>query len=390
MLHSSRPRGFTLIELLVVIAVIAVLAAILLPVFPVVREKARQSSCSNNQRQLALALMLFAQDHNDTLPAAVSVWGDLAPDKGLLRCPSVRASAKNAYVYNASLDNLPIGNLDDPAQIFATADGNATSTGGTATNVAYVLGDFDARHRKKLLASFLDGHAMMTTADELQATISVNGSIMTDLWGLTIATPVIIPIATGNPALGMPAADLGVAANARGQLLATSWPSGMLTRVGSQGYVLYNWNVASTNLDANTLQQPDAIKTPFTAPCADGAAGAGVNRATTSYKIGSTAEVNNSLGSRSMAGKTLALTIKDNRQHYVTIDSPNYQGTGRPRGVIALRPGTSTKTGAFFDFSGETTGDGNRILQFKVRANLPNSIVTISFGNAIVKGIFFD
>jgi prepilin-type N-terminal cleavage/methylation domain-containing protein/prepilin-type processing-associated H-X9-DG protein len=60
-----RARGFTLIELLVVIAIIAILAAILFPVFAKARDKARQSSCLNNCKQMALAEMQYCQDWDE-------------------------------------------------------------------------------------------------------------------------------------------------------------------------------------------------------------------------------------------------------------------------------------------------------------------------------------
>ena len=61
-------RGFTLIELLVVIAIIAVLAAILFPVFAQAREKARQTSCMSNLKQVGTAFTMYLSDHDGQYP----------------------------------------------------------------------------------------------------------------------------------------------------------------------------------------------------------------------------------------------------------------------------------------------------------------------------------
>ena len=93
-------RGFTLIELLVVIAIIAILAAILFPVFARAREKARQTSCLNNVKQMALACQMYSQDYDETVapcyisgaPSVCNTWWEfLDPyikNQQVFDCPS--------------------------------------------------------------------------------------------------------------------------------------------------------------------------------------------------------------------------------------------------------------------------------------------------------------
>jgi prepilin-type N-terminal cleavage/methylation domain-containing protein/prepilin-type processing-associated H-X9-DG protein len=68
---SVSKRAFTLIELLVVIAIIAILAAILFPVFAQAREKARQTSCLSNSKQLTTSIAMYIQDYDEIMPLAI-------------------------------------------------------------------------------------------------------------------------------------------------------------------------------------------------------------------------------------------------------------------------------------------------------------------------------
>src|SRR5204863_3771255 len=76
-----RRQAFTLIELLVVIAIIAILAAILFPVFAQARERARQTGCLSNEKQLGNAFVMYMQDWDGRLPGGAPYtshpgWGD--------------------------------------------------------------------------------------------------------------------------------------------------------------------------------------------------------------------------------------------------------------------------------------------------------------------------
>ncbi len=153
-------KGFTLIELLVVIAIIAILAAILFPVFAKAREKARQTACLNNQKQITVALLMYAQDHNEMLPTADQAWGGISMDKGVLICPSAGTKVSNAYCFNNTWSGSALGELPDPTVALPTFDGTHTvTTAAPLANIGYTTADYNtSNHGGKIIAAFADGH----------------------------------------------------------------------------------------------------------------------------------------------------------------------------------------------------------------------------------------
>ena len=198
MSHTQKTRlAFTLIELLVVIAIIAILAAILFPVFAKAREKARQSSCSSNLKQIGIACLAYVQDYDERMVTyydgtSAYGWeekvGPYIKNTQLFVCPSgkgtncvspahapetnVRARL-GATSYGLNIVKLPysgttnygiygheaIATVTAPAEMVMLGEGNCERLRGedyitnfNAANIQY------ARHNSGGNFTFMDGH----------------------------------------------------------------------------------------------------------------------------------------------------------------------------------------------------------------------------------------
>ena len=197
--HSSpdtarRSMNFTLIELLVVIAIIAILAAMLLPALSAARERARDSSCKSNLKQISLMWALYWDDYKGYCPDSDKVMGayeilrsystnetTTGEDKfKFFQCPS--ESTRGAFSYTVNYWVFPIASpRTDPAKqgdypqgalnVYSLAhpDKHLVTIGsesGKATISSYQNGPLRFRHNGAVNEHYIDGHVEDHTLKE--------------------------------------------------------------------------------------------------------------------------------------------------------------------------------------------------------------------------------
>jgi len=194
-------QGFTIIELFVIIVIIAILALLFftfIAPFMIRHGDYTEPSCINNQRQLCLALIAYAQDNDQTLPLPsnwVAATG-LTATKAIFHCPSSTSLATPSnpdYGYNAYLYNLvaressweqtgvTLKQITNPSTVECTTDLNAPTSSitgeknsfgygwnnpfpGSYTITALCAPSAALRHAGGIVISYLDGHVSYKSA----------------------------------------------------------------------------------------------------------------------------------------------------------------------------------------------------------------------------------
>jgi prepilin-type N-terminal cleavage/methylation domain-containing protein len=137
---SNCRRGFTLIELLVVIAIIAILAAMLLPALAKAKQKAKQTACISNMRQVGISLVMYAGDYNQYpscyAPVATAmmntpqyVWPTrllslMGNNRKAFSCPAALATSAWDYSQNNTLGGYAFGTIPKDTTEDGTKDAN--------------------------------------------------------------------------------------------------------------------------------------------------------------------------------------------------------------------------------------------------------------------------
>ncbi len=172
-LSSAQRRSFTLVELLVVIAVISIIAALLMPSLNSAKQSAQDVQCGQNERQIQMAIRLYADDHDYKYPSPI-VWDQQYRQIYLLsnyvrpltffRCPLSRGDINDPAWAGVYYTPAPVDGVIQRTEYKINDDGGLVGNdlGGLLRpqKIVFVIDAMDGspRHRGKSNLCFFDGH----------------------------------------------------------------------------------------------------------------------------------------------------------------------------------------------------------------------------------------
>ena len=144
-----------------------ILAAMLLPALASAKQKAMEINCMNNEKQLALAVLMYSNDNTNHMPPAAKWCDAIKPSVGsdmVFRCVLAVSSNRCDYAFNSKLDGLELGKINPQTVMIFESDGGWNANGGSELLPA------KARHLQKFyVVAFVDGHVEAVNQSKFNA-----------------------------------------------------------------------------------------------------------------------------------------------------------------------------------------------------------------------------
>jgi Domain of unknown function (DUF4190)/GYF domain 2 len=156
--------GFALTAIILSVIILLIMPAMLLPALARAKLKAQAITCLYNEKQLALAALIYADKHGNQLPQAATWCDDIKPfvtSEKVFKCPSTDANGRCDYAFNAKLDGLNESKVDRATVMIFESYGGWNANGGPELMID------KSRHGQIFMVAFADGSVQQLPESQL-------------------------------------------------------------------------------------------------------------------------------------------------------------------------------------------------------------------------------